>query len=81
MQPGEHFDDTFPVVVSDGFARRHLGDSPLGQRIKHYADPHWWTVVGVVGDVRDDGLRMTPAEAAYAPVLDQEKARRSRRAR
>ncbi|HET9370345.1 MAG TPA: FtsX-like permease family protein, partial [Vicinamibacterales bacterium] len=73
VRPDEHFDDTFPIVVSDGFARRHLGASPLGQRIRHYADPHWWTVIGVVGDVRDDGLRATPADAAYAPVLDQEK--------
>ena len=70
--PGDHFDPSdMPLVVSANFARRHLGDRALGQRIRHYADPRWCTVVGVVGDVRDDDLRGEPAEAVYVPVLDQ----------
>jgi predicted permease len=69
--PGDHFDATSPAVVSRSFARRHLGDAPLGRRIRHYAARQPSTVVGVVADVRDDALRGEPAEAVYVPVLDQ----------
>jgi putative ABC transport system permease protein len=59
--------DAAPVaVVSEGFSRRYWPDrSPLGARIT-LGDPEdstsvWMTVVGVVGDVRQEG----PAAAAY----------------
>jgi hypothetical protein len=70
--PGDHFDPSeLPVAVSANFARRYLGERPLGRRIRHYADARWSTVVGIVGDVRDDDLRGEPADAVYVPVLDQ----------
>jgi predicted permease len=72
--PGDHFDASFPIVVSESFARRRLGDAPLGRRLRHFADPNLWTVVGVVGDVHDDGLRAGASETAYVPVLDQTRA-------
>jgi predicted permease len=71
FEPGDHFDASSPLVVSHSFARRYLGDQPIGRRLRHYADPHAFTIVGVVGDIRDEALRGGPAAAIYVPVLDQ----------
>ena len=58
------------VVVSAAFARRYwTPQSAVGRRIKMNAGDAWSTIVGVVGDVRDQGLTEPPAELVYSPLI------------
>jgi putative ABC transport system permease protein len=55
------------VVISESLAKRRFGDQdPIGRRL-HLGrqDIPWYTVVGVVGDVKQASLLATRAEAAY----------------
>jgi putative ABC transport system permease protein len=55
------------VVVSQAFARSACpGGNPIGQRLR-FGNPEgdWYTVVGVVGDVRQTALGLTTANAVY----------------
>jgi len=58
------------VVVNEAFARRYFpGQDPIGKRIGYGArnDDHYWrTIVGVVGDTREQ-LGESPRATAYAP--------------
>jgi putative ABC transport system permease protein len=61
------------VIVSDSLAKRYWPDTePLGQRIKwgrrDFGSP-WMTVVGVVGDVRLQGLDSERKPSVYVPHL------------
>jgi putative ABC transport system permease protein len=62
----------FEVVVSQALAERFWpGQSALGKRLTS-DDPgkgYWYTIVGVVGNVRDQGLQKEPVEAVYFPML------------
>jgi putative ABC transport system permease protein len=61
-------DKTPIVVVNESFARKFWsGESPLGQRLRLSGDPRWWTVSGVVGDVRDFGLDADVRPTLYLP--------------
>jgi putative ABC transport system permease protein len=56
------------VVVNESFARKFWRDGdPLGQRLRLAGDPRWWTVAGVVGDVRDFGLDADVRPTLYFP--------------
>lgn len=46
------------------------GQSPLGQRIKHYRERGWMTVVGIVGDARQEGLEVAPLPQTYSPYAE-----------
>ncbi len=46
------------------------GQSPLGKRMKHYREHDWMTVVGVVGDVRQEGLGARPLPQTYSPYAE-----------
>jgi len=65
--------DRAPVaVVSRGIALAYWGsvDSALGKRVAVRPDPvRWHEVVGVVGDVREDGLGLDPAPMVYWPQV------------
>jgi len=65
FNPGEQ---PLVAVVSEKAAQSvWSGQNPIGKRIQHPYDPtknHWFTVVGVVGDVRSDGL----LDAYYPPI-------------
>jgi putative ABC transport system permease protein len=55
------------AVINESFARRRLpGLDPIGQRVRigPSTDP-WFTVVGVVGDVKQTSLAVSPADAIY----------------
>jgi putative ABC transport system permease protein len=55
------------VVVSQAFARAAFPhESPIGQRLR-FGNPEgdWYTVVGVVADVRQTALGLTTANALY----------------
>src|SRR6185437_8863562 len=56
------------AVISESLAREKFGnENPLGQRMKigGHANWPWYTIVGVVGDVRQDSLAGTHFDAAY----------------
>jgi predicted permease len=56
------------VVISETLARKFwAAQDPLGQRIE--LGPSWRTIVGVVGDVRQNSLAKPPEPQAYVPYL------------
>ena len=59
-----------PVVVNEAFVRRFFpGEDPLGRRF--CVDPtnrtYWYEIVGVVGDMRRQGLEREPIPQYYRP--------------
>jgi putative ABC transport system permease protein len=61
------------VVVSRALARHFWpGKSALGKRLSPGGPgeevKQWFTIIGVVGDVREQGLHAKPVEAVYYPV-------------
>jgi predicted permease len=68
------------VVLSQSFAKQVFGDEdPVGRRIA-WSDPllkftplspDWRTVVGVVGDTRDDGLESGPTPTMWMPFAQE----------
>jgi hypothetical protein len=60
------------VVVSLAFAKRFwTAEQAIGKRIRTDPRVPWSTIVGVVGDVRDDALERPPAQLVYAPLLTE----------
>jgi putative ABC transport system permease protein len=59
------------VVVSENLAREYWGEpaKAVGRRIRNSPDNPWRTIVGVVGDERDDGLAKPALTTVYWPVL------------
>jgi len=57
------------AIVSESMARRYWpGEDAVGKRFGvncHEGRCHWNTVIGVVGDVREDGATAEPATAMY----------------
>jgi len=61
---------TLPVaVISESLARHKFANvDPMGQRI-HVGNPDiWYTIVGVVGDVRQMSLALSQSDAVYITV-------------
>jgi hypothetical protein len=69
------WNDTFnkiPVaVVSENVARENWGDpgTALGKRIRVSTKDDWREIIGVVGDVYDDGVNKPPTTTVYWPLL------------
>ncbi|MBZ5676870.1 MAG: ABC transporter permease [Acidobacteriia bacterium] len=59
------------AMVSENLAREMWGDpnAALGKRIREGAADPWREIVGVVGDVYDDGAQKKPPAFAYWPAL------------
>lgn len=65
---GDEADPPWVVVISESMARQFWGSkNPIGERL-HFAGPIWRTVIGVVGDVRHEGLDGEPSPEMYMPV-------------
>ena len=66
----------FAVLISDSLARRKYGDAdPIGRRLFIGAqDGPWYTIVGVVGDVKQASLAASQSDAAYIPTAQGESA-------
>jgi putative ABC transport system permease protein len=59
------------IIINETTARRYWPkENPIGRRLK-FDDPNfkspWFTIIGVVGDVRQEGLEMPPGLMAYSP--------------
>lgn len=62
----------FPVaLVSESLAREYWGDpaGALGKRIRIGGKDDWREIVGVVGNIHDDGVNQKAPPAAYWPLI------------
>jgi predicted permease len=68
---GEIYQKTPVVVVSENFARENWQEpqAALGKRVRVGTKDDWRTIVGVVGDVRDDGAQKKAPSIVYWPSL------------
>jgi predicted permease len=68
--PDEAFTPNSSVIISQSVATRLWPDrDPLGQRIRRTGDtPQWFTVAGVVGDVKQDDWRDAGEAILYFPL-------------
>ena len=63
------------ALVNESFVRRYLGNrNPLGSHLRGNARQPWITVVGVIGDVRNEGLEAPAAAQVYFPFLQNDNA-------
>jgi putative ABC transport system permease protein len=67
---GDTYDSPFVAVISQALAKQSFGDTdPLGKQIQCGLDSDkWMTVIGVVGDVRQDSPAERPGPALYMPM-------------
>jgi predicted permease len=81
--PGEQVVAPFPVLVSAALARRlYPGQRAIGQTVRRLREDGSlitvsgpepvppFTIVGIVGDVRESSLREGPSEIVYIPVIE-----------
>ncbi len=70
-------DASLGVVVSDTVVRRYFGENApkaVGSRIRLGDEPSsdaWRTIVGVVGDVRNDDIDAPPLPMVYVPLAQR----------
>ncbi|HEX7050460.1 MAG TPA: ABC transporter permease [Longimicrobiales bacterium] len=58
------------VVVSRGFAQQYWnGEDAIGKQVRMMTSGPWYTVVGVVGDVRGTALERLPEPTVYTPLV------------
>ena len=57
------------AVVNEALARKHWpNDSPIGRRIAFSRDePHWYEIVGIVGNIKHRGLDAADRPELYVP--------------
>jgi predicted permease len=59
------------AMISENLAREYWGEpaKSLGQRIQVSTKDDWREIIGVVGDVHDDGVNKKPPTSVYWPLL------------
>jgi len=67
----DRYDTPFVAIVSAALATQIVpGEDPIGRRVQCDLDsPKWMTIVGVVGDVRQDSPASRPGPELYMPLL------------
>jgi putative ABC transport system permease protein len=66
LEPADGPDAPLSMLISERLARVYWRDrSPIGARVRY--DQRWWTVVGIVGDVRHGALDEEPVATFYVP--------------
>jgi predicted permease len=82
LEESDHARGSRVVVINEFLAKRHWpGRSAVGKRIR-FGDNEdetknpWWTVAGVVSDIRERGLLYEMKPAVYVPVTQVEKPQR-----
>src|SRR5262249_54748356 len=70
----EIYDKTEVTIVSENMARQNWGDprSALGKRLREGTAGPWREVIGVVGDLYDDGVHKPAAVVVYWPARLQQ---------
>jgi putative ABC transport system permease protein len=72
----ERHDSPLVLLINQTMARQFWrGENPLGQRMKlggYASDDPWFTVIGVVGDVHQMGLNVSPRAEMYVPYSQYE---------
>ncbi|QNI32537.1 ABC transporter permease [Alloacidobacterium dinghuense] len=66
----DNYSGQFVAVISESLARQSFGDAnPIGKQIQCGLDSDkWMTIVGVVGDVRQDSPAANPGPTLYMPM-------------
>ncbi|HTZ89896.1 MAG TPA: ABC transporter permease [Alloacidobacterium sp.] len=66
----DSYDSQFVAVISESLARQSFGDAnPIGKQVQCGLDSDkWMTIVGVVGDVRQDSPAAKPGPTLYMPM-------------
>ncbi len=61
------------VIISENFAREYWGSAPaaIGKQIRSNPRDHWSQIVGVVGDVRHDGVDQKAPSTVYWPLRER----------
>jgi putative ABC transport system permease protein len=71
FSPRDQHDSPFVVIVSQALARQSFpNENPIGKRLQCVLDApsKWMTIVGVVGDVRQNSPASAPAAELYMPL-------------
>ncbi len=71
FEDGDVYERPYVAIVSESLARQSFGeDDPIGHRIMCGFDQpdKWMTIVGVVGDVRQDSPASAPEPQLYMPL-------------
>jgi len=68
---GDIYNDGKVALVSENLAREYWSDArtAVGKRIRVSTAQEWREIVGVVGDVRDDGVDKKAPTSAYWPLM------------
>jgi predicted permease len=75
LEESDHEGGALVLVVNEFLAKRHWpGKSAVGKRIRFGDEKEpWWTVAGVVRDIRERGLLYEMKPAVYVPVTQVKK--------
>jgi putative ABC transport system permease protein len=70
FQENDTYESEPVAIISESLARETFGtDDPIGKRIRCGLDsPEWMSVVGVVGDVKQNSPASTPGATLYMPL-------------
>jgi putative ABC transport system permease protein len=79
LEEGDHAGGSGVIVINEFLAKRHWpGRSAVGKRIRFGNNEDetknpWWTVAGVVRDIRERGLLYEMKPAVYVPLTQVQK--------